>query len=272
MKIQQVITEATKKQRLESMVSELNIANYTVNKNGTVNVDGDLTISWGYKDEWPKLHSVSGDFIWKHPAKNDSYDSLPKQVGGDCTIVINFPLTTSKLPRNSGNGTLTMLPKYPETRGADMIVDDDTLNTWAGYKTWSYIVGGFEHLPTPWKTQNAYIKSDNLVNMPADIQCENFQLFVTSPDTLKGIHRVFRAVKATSGAQAEFPENSPILGLLRIFKGQWLTVTIQPPVERNGQFNMNLRGLISKASRESTDIFEVQDKMIDAGYGAYAKL
>lgn len=70
-------------QEIHDICKKYNIKNYTINPDGSIDVDGDVSIANGRLEKLPlKFNKVSGDFYcsWE---ELKTLEGCPKEIGGD---------------------------------------------------------------------------------------------------------------------------------------------------------------------------------------------
>ena len=105
---------------IRSICREYGIFNYSINSDGTVDVDGDVDISGGWIEKIPlKFGSVTGDFLCQSNELT-TLEGGPKEVGGNFNCSVNELTTLKGAPiRVGGNfdcykNNLTSLEGAPE--------------------------------------------------------------------------------------------------------------------------------------------------------------
>jgi len=89
------------KSDIDSLCKKYRISNYTINEDGTVDVDGNVILYASYYvDKLTKLPlkfgKVSGDFLCTHQELK-TLEGCPKWVGGDFTCSFNKLTTSTKV-------------------------------------------------------------------------------------------------------------------------------------------------------------------------------
>jgi hypothetical protein len=109
---------------IESICKKYGIKNYTINPDGSVDVDGDVSLSSMELTKLPlKFGRVSGNFKCRHN-KLTTLEGAPKMVGGTFDCCNNQLTTLEGAPREVGrdfycdNNKLTTLEGEPERVGA----------------------------------------------------------------------------------------------------------------------------------------------------------
>ena len=122
-----------KKKEIELICKEYNIRNYTINDDGSIDVDGDVNLSGRKLTKLPlKFRNLSGDF--------DCYDNQlttlsgsPKSVGGYFYCTYNQLTTLEGSPKSvkgsfyCNNNQLTTLEGSPQVEG-NFYCSDNKLN------------------------------------------------------------------------------------------------------------------------------------------------
>ena len=245
------------------------IKGYTANADGTIDIEGDLTIQGMYEDlDLPKINTVNGDFSW-YFIPEGSYNvipHLPKQVNGTCNVPINGQIVkSSQLPKCKSfivSGT-----------GVSVFMDDDTFSACeqiylggAGAFT-----GGFEHLPRELNISTVAFAADDLSGIPPQINCETFDLTISSPEALKGFAKRVKSIKCNVVATVRFPRATPLVGLLKVLKTDMLSSVIRDS-SINSSENQQLRRVVNKLINTDKDVFEIQEALVEAGFKEFARM
>ena len=141
---------------IEEICNKYGIENYTINDDGTVDVDGDVII-WGCNlNEMPlKFNKVTGDFNCSENAQNNLKGS-PRWVGGNFYSRFNKLTTLEGCPEKVGVGfkcsanKLTDLKFSPKYVGGNFTCNWNDITTLDGFESEikgiaSYTISGFEY-------------------------------------------------------------------------------------------------------------------------------
>jgi hypothetical protein len=111
---------------IDKICKKYRIKNYSINTDGTVDVDGDVNLSDKRLKKLPlKFNRVGGDF-YCHYNELTTLEGAPKVVGGDFYCSYNQGLPWFWL------GTLTTLEGSPKEVGGDFYCDNNQLTTLEG--------------------------------------------------------------------------------------------------------------------------------------------
>ena len=123
---------------IESICKKYGIENYTINEDGTVDVNGDVYLnSKGLKEIPLKFGYVSGDFFCDYNGLI-SLEGAPSEVGGYFSCCYNQLASLEGAPRKVGecfgchNNQLTSLIGSPEKIGEDFHCNDNELTSLIG--------------------------------------------------------------------------------------------------------------------------------------------
>jgi len=123
---------------INSICKKFFIINYTINKDGSIDVEGDVVIFNGLLTKLPlKFGKVSGDFNCSHN-KLTTLEGSPHSVGGNFYCGANKLTTLKCCPQsvggdfNCGYNKLTTLEGSPKSVGGDFYCNDNQLTTLDG--------------------------------------------------------------------------------------------------------------------------------------------
>ena len=123
---------------VDTICKKYDIENYTINPDGTVDVDGDVNLSGKGLKELPlKFGKVSGDF-YCHYNQLTTLEGSPKEVGGDFYCYNNQLTTLTGAPKEVGgnfycyNNQLTTLEDAPKEVGGRFDCSSNQLTTLEG--------------------------------------------------------------------------------------------------------------------------------------------
>ncbi len=109
--------------RINSICREWGIKNYTINKDGSIDVSGDVNLSYKGLSELPlKFRNITGDFFCDNN-KLTSLEGCPQTVGGSFWCDENQLTSLEGCPQTVGdsflcdNNKLTSLEGCPQTVG-----------------------------------------------------------------------------------------------------------------------------------------------------------
>jgi hypothetical protein len=118
---------------IDSICKKYNIINYTINEDGTIDVNGDVNLSYKGLTELPlEFRNVTGNFSC-HSNLLTSLEGCPKSVGGDFYCYSNELTSLKGSPRSVGGGfhcyhnLLKNLKGCPQTVGSNFICRDNKL-------------------------------------------------------------------------------------------------------------------------------------------------
>ncbi len=128
----------TDKKEIKKLCKKYKIKNYTINKNGTVDVDGDVVMVERKLTRLPlKFGKVSGHFDC-YGNKLKSLEGAPKEVGGDFDCTWNKLTSLEGAPIEVGgdfdceNNKLTTLIGAPKKVDGDFECSDNKLKSLSG--------------------------------------------------------------------------------------------------------------------------------------------
>jgi Leucine-rich repeat (LRR) protein len=133
-KYNQFIKESN--QDIDSICKKYGIENYTINEDGTIDVDGDVNLTKLTKLPL-KFRNVSGDFYCSNN-RLTTLEGCPQTVGGDFSCSSNQLTTLEGGPKSVGgyfscyNNQLTTLEGCPQTVGGDFDCSSNQLTTLEG--------------------------------------------------------------------------------------------------------------------------------------------
>jgi hypothetical protein len=249
------------------------IESYQINADGSANIKGDVAVQGRFEEMGlPKLNHVEGSFEWYFvPADYNPLPHLPKTISDSCECPgNNLTIRSSQLPRNTtGRGVLKI------GSGCKVALDSDAPFTFEEFFTGndSYFTSGFEHMPREFdKMDYVDIKTDDITGLPPYIKCRNFTLTVSSSTALKGFNKHVKSIEAENQLIVKFPEKSPLLGVLQAVKSGTLFTAVTD-WSLNGPDNQRLRRTLFHIlkAEPAMDMFEMQEAMIEAGFGQFAK-
>ena len=177
-KYKDFINESTKED-IESICFKYGIKNYTINEDGTIDVDGDVNLSGKNIDKLPlKFGKVTGNF-------NCSYNQLtslegsPSEVGGDFICYQNKLTSLEGSPSRVGGSFYCSSNKLTSLEGSPKRVDGDFLchyNQLVDVKGFPLIIRGdivirdnpvveiFKLFPTDrWKEVTEFLNEYNVI-------------------------------------------------------------------------------------------------------------
>jgi hypothetical protein len=104
---------------IDSICSEYKITNYTINEDGTIDVNGDVNLSYKGLTELPlEFRNVTGNFSC-HSNLLTSLEGCPKSVGGDfyCDNNPCYPIYEEWIDTDRRDELLDMMSDYDFLRG-----------------------------------------------------------------------------------------------------------------------------------------------------------
>ena len=121
---------------IEEICQKYQISNYTINDDGSIDVDGNVSLSNYVLDKMPlKFNKVVGHFVIAFLGIK-TLEGCPEYVGGDFIINLNNILNLKGCPKRidgsfdcSNNNYLTSLEGGPEYVGGDFICSHNKVNT-----------------------------------------------------------------------------------------------------------------------------------------------
>ena len=126
-------------QEIHNICNEYNITNYTINRDGSIDVDGDVNLSYMELTEIPlKFNKVRGCF-YCYGNKLTSLEGSPERVGGNfscynnqLTSLIGSPKEVGGYFSCSNNNQLTSLEGSPKEVGGGFYCHNNQLTTLEG--------------------------------------------------------------------------------------------------------------------------------------------
>jgi len=122
-------------ENIDSICKKYGIKKYTINPDGTVDVDGDIDLSFKDLAKLPlKFGDVTGDFTC-HANFLTTLDGCPKSVGGIFNCCSNNLISLEECPQSVGgdfycsNNQLTSLEFSPKSVGGDFYCNYNQLTT-----------------------------------------------------------------------------------------------------------------------------------------------
>jgi hypothetical protein len=136
-KYNQFINESNQED-IDSICQKYRIKNYTINQDGTIDVDGNVYLSFKKLNKLPlKFRNVSGNF-YCYNNQLTSLEGSPQSVGGGFFCEINKLTTLEGAPKSVGGcfycyqNQLTTLEGSPQSVGGDFYCSINKLTTLEG--------------------------------------------------------------------------------------------------------------------------------------------
>lgn len=238
---------------------------YTTNMSGELTIKGDFRVTSTIPGVFPKIDHVLGNFKMDFPS-GPKFQFVPAKVAGDCWIRTKneVGINSSQLPRSSnGKGKLELMGL------GYLTLDDDTLFTYADYTCVPIIVGGMSLLPRHFQFVSHGF-GFNFDGIPPSIKASSMSIHASEASQLKYFHRRFTSLNVQA-LNLFVTSECPLLWLLKL------------PNIKNFSLNMfdggytvpqqrELIAILRSAKSNNADIFDVQERLIEAGFAANAKL
>lgn len=243
-----------------------NQTGYSVNDDGSINLDHNFDVHGSIPMDFPKINHVAGDFsmqllngrVWK--------EVMPVSVEGNCTIEVGEGqvVKTSELPKCTIETGVILL-----TGHGHLEIDDDTISSYKEQKFDIWITKGLEHLPRHIEVP-ALRFLNTIDGIPPSIKAITLGIKSDDGSLIKGLHRRCQSLNLDV-LYLDVPYDTPILSILK-FPGIKLFHMFSNNSFYTAEQLMQLNNMMNRAINDKLDIFEVQEAMIDAGFGRNAKL
>lgn len=246
-----------------------NETDYTVNEDGTIDINHDFVIDSDTPADFPKINRVYGDFsMVGRPYGKVWLDVMPNVVDGNCKIEVGIHLSilSSNIPK-SGNGKGHILI----TGEGYLDLDDDTLNGYKEIRIDVWISSGLKHLPRTLDTPSLRVFG-KIDGIPSSITAIALVLKMHDGSELKGIHKQISTLNVST-VLVIAPYDTPLLGFFNIRNRNFKTFVFNVS---NGFYTdeqvMQLGNILNRGIKQDKTIFEVQEDLIEAGFSRNAKL
>lgn len=239
---------------------------YTVNDDGSIDIHQDFEVNEGLPDDFPKINRVFGDFFMNTTRGELRPEVMPFYVDGNCKVYLGDDqhAKSSQFPRSThGAGHIFI------TGTGTLEFDDETLFSYKDFGCSVWITGGLEHAPRVWTVPD--IRLLNVIEgVPPNLTATDLSIKCYDKDITKNIHKRFTSLNL-GAIHVSTPHDAPLLGFLRLKGIQSMFYSTTDGFYTTDQ-QLELNNILRTAVQSKADIFEVQEQMIDAGFGKNAKL